>query len=365
MRHSGIAWAIGIMIVLLAFSVGTVRGSPDCSTAGTTGLNALIIAHSGQTITGAVDASGCDIGIYVGPGVHGVTVARATVSGANDHGIFVQDTSHFVLRDSTITGNGVAPLSCDFHAPPCILEDKAVELAGVSQSLIVHNHFVDDYFGGLGIADDGPTSIGGDPGAPNGGTAHAAVGNAVIGNLFEDVAGDCSVVIAAYDQGVGAYGNIVANNVILGSAPGTGPYVGQIVVATDGPNTAIGHTIVANNVVDGSILPGIVVHANVFGDVISNTVLVNNKLSDNGLYPSSFSTPNTPNDVPTGISIVAEGPPVNTLTPAPVITHTDVIADRVTNDGVGIWLCYSTGTSIHAFMTNAATPVATCTAGGS
>lgn len=49
---------------------------------------AAVIATSGQSITTAIDASGCNVGVYVGPGVTGVTIT-ATVSNAVLAGIYV------------------------------------------------------------------------------------------------------------------------------------------------------------------------------------------------------------------------------------------------------------------------------------
>lgn len=55
------------------------------------GFTAKVVAHSGQTIRGKIDATGYDLGISIGPGVHGVAVVGARVTGAKDEGIMVQD----------------------------------------------------------------------------------------------------------------------------------------------------------------------------------------------------------------------------------------------------------------------------------
>ena len=81
-----------------------------CSPAGSTGLTAAMVVTSGQRVHGiTVDASGCDVGIFVGPGTTGVMIDGVTVTGANDHGIFVQNAEHITIKDSTVMGNGVAP----------------------------------------------------------------------------------------------------------------------------------------------------------------------------------------------------------------------------------------------------------------
>ena len=70
---------------------------------------------------------------------------------------------------------------------------------------------------------------------------------------------------------------------IIWTAPPTGnssrhpaSYIGQIVVATDGPYAQISNTQVVSNNLHGSELPGIVVHSNVLGDVLTHTLIQNN-----------------------------------------------------------------------------------------
>ncbi len=72
------------------------------------------------------------MGIYVAPTTSTVTIDSVTVTGANDHGIFVQDASHLTISTSTIKDNGVAPTKG-------INENKAIELVGTSDSVVHHN----------------------------------------------------------------------------------------------------------------------------------------------------------------------------------------------------------------------------------
>src|SRR5579864_6435835 len=133
----------------------------------------------------------------------------------------------------------------------------------------------------------------------------------------------------------------VIGNTIIGTAP-TGPfpphgsYIGQIVVATDAPNAAISDVHVLGNNLDGSELPGIVVHSNVYGDVITNTQIKDNVIADNGYYPG---VPPTSGNDPgitqgtTGIALIAEvghAKPPNTE--SPVLSHTEVNANTILKD---------------------------------
>jgi hypothetical protein len=349
-----------LLVPLLAGSAtasapGATMFGPACQPAGTTGLTTSWIAKSGERIQNVlINAAGCDVGIYVGPGANGVTISHVVVTGANEHAIFAQDVKDLTIRGSTVYNNS-------FHTYPAIAENKAIEVVGTWHATLIDNTVVNNGYGGIGIADDGPF----DPGAINPGYAHAAVGNVVQGNLIANNSNDCGIVVAAYNAGLGVRNNQVIGNTVLGNSPtAPGPAVGQIVVATDGPNTSAKYNWIMDNVIDGSLLPGIVVHANVPGDLILYTHLIDNTILNNGAYPPSFSSPNTPN-LPgnyTGISIVAEayGQP-----DAPVITHTLIGYDSVANDWYGVWLCQSVSTIIvHLSTASVLTPVMACSAGG-
>jgi nitrous oxidase accessory protein NosD len=138
-----------LSITLLFALVGANCAAAACVPAGTTGLTTAVILTSNQQLTGTtVNATGCDVGIFVAPKSDKVLISGVTVTGANEHGIFVQDSSRVTIQYSVVTGNGVAGHACppSGTAPPeCIAEDKAVELVGtsdsvVSQNVVSHNH---------------------------------------------------------------------------------------------------------------------------------------------------------------------------------------------------------------------------------
>lgn len=321
-----------------------------------------------------INASGCDIGIYIGHGVSNVSIVGVSIRNANQHAILVQDTTNIHISNNYIAANGAASLVCPpggVPPPGCIPEDKPIELVGTSFSSVTNNVVIrNSADGGIGIADDGAQN----PGAPLGvaGLSRRATFDLVSGNAIIDNTRGCGVVIAAYNAFEGINNVIVRNNLIVGQAPGTpitstsGPFIGQIVVATDGPLTTINNVRVAHNVLRGSYLPGIVLHANVFGDLIKNTNIVGNVLTHNGYYPGPpNATSNTPGVLQgtTGISLVAENP--QTPNPPAVISDTNVNSNVVLGDLNGVWLCYTSGTSIHNVLGNPTNPVATCAGGGS
>jgi hypothetical protein len=349
-------------------------------------LTAFMLASSHQTISRMdINAAGCDVGIYVGPGTHDVTINRVSVTGANDHGIFVQDARGIVVANSYVSGTGVAPHTCETPTspPPCVHENKAIELVGTTYSIVWHNVVTDNSAdGGIGVADDGPASVGGDPGALNDSatTGHPSAHDEVVGNIIVDNNNGCGIVVAGYDAGVGVRNIWVVDNTVIGSAPsgapnsgpygGPGSYYGQIVVAGDGPYTNVTNVHVVHNKVIGSLLPGVVVHANVFGDKINNTEIRGNLIADNGYYPPFFGPPGDTNapladSVSNGLSIVAEVGVQPPNMPDPIVTHTEIESNTVLGDNNGVWLCGSDHTEISDLDGNPTNPIVQCPAGGS
>jgi len=346
-----------------------------CTPAGSTGLTAtMVVTTSHHTISGkTINATGCDVGIYVSPGLSYVTITSVTVWGAGQHGIFVQDDSHVTITHDLVAGNGVAGKACPPAGPPppgCIPEDKGIQLVGTSNSIVSHNVVSNNTAdGGIGIGDDGAQN----PGAPLGtaGGSLKAMNDVVSYNTINDNSKGCGIVIAAYNPGVGITNITARGNTIIGQAPGTpigptGPFIGQIVVATDAPSVTISNVKVIGNSLDGAFLPGIVLHANVFGDKILYTKIVGNTLAHTGYYPGPpNATSNTPNSFQgtTGISIVAE----NTVSTSPraVISHTYVSSNTVLGDTNGVWLCFTKLTTITGESGNPTNAKATCVSGGS
>lgn len=359
--------AVTIFLVAVFFGpTGTLSyvQAASCSPAGDTGLTAAVVANSNQVITGMINAAGCDIGIYVGPGIE-VVIANATVTGANDHGILVQDTTNTVIENSLITANGIAPYAaCPFGTPstpskPCIANNYQVLLVGTSHALIKGNTVsFNPADGGIAIADDGPAN----PGAPNPGTPHQSVANIITNNLVENNIPGCGILVASYNSGpsAGAVGNIITWNLVLGSTPDAGLYNGQIVMAANAPNTVISDTVISDNIVDGSVLPGIAVHANAPGDVISHTTIENNLISNNGYYPPEFASPNTPTILngTVGISLVAEAAPG--MPSPPTVTGTSIVSNTIMNDKYGVWTCNTANTNITDMLGNATVPMVDC-----
>lgn len=325
-----------LLLSLLALSATAIIApsvaatSPSCVSAGSTGLTAKVVLTSGQMLSGTVDATGCDVGIFVGPGTTGVVISGATVTGANDHGIFVQDSSHIKIVDSVVTGNQVSTHGdCTPGQPPttgCIAEDKAIELVGTSHSSIIGNtvsYNMGSPGGGIGVSDDGSW----DPGAPfgNPGNLSPSNFNMIADNAVTHNMADCQIVVSSYDPGAGVSHNTLMNNTISVGVTG-------IVVAADTPGTIATYNLVIGNSITDEFIPGIIIHSNAPGDIVSHNSVTNNILSNNGPDSEVGDLSNT------GIVLVGAFAPV---------THSVVNHNTISNEGTGIWACNTVRTPMN------------------
>ena len=319
------AIAVNGMIVL---SSSAPVAAASCSAAGSTGFTAAVVATQGQNITGTVDATGCDLGVYVGPGATGVTISGATVENATDHGILVENTSNVTVQNNTVTNNGTKP-------NPKVSSDDAIFFAGVSGSTISGNTVTNDNAGGIRVTDDGPLN----PGAPNPGPAAVvpSSNDTVTGNKVSKVYGGCSVLVGGYNAGNDIQNVSFTNNTITGAIAQfgpNGPVIGQIVVAGNGPGAKISGVTINGNTISQSLVSGITLHANAPGDVISGTAITGNTLTLNN-WSKSNGGPET-----TGIALEAEPIPG---AGAPAITGTTISGNTITAQYFGVWISYAAG----------------------
>jgi len=110
-----------LLVVSLGWDFQHFQGAKAAASCQTTsfsqdGVNnltaAMVVSASSTTITGPVNASGCDIGIYVPSGFTGIAVNNAQVFGATFDGI-VNDGSVVNVTSSQIHDIGSNPLNGD------------------------------------------------------------------------------------------------------------------------------------------------------------------------------------------------------------------------------------------------------------
>ena len=70
-------------------------------------VTAAVVAQSGEIISNAINANGCGVGVYVGPGVSGVTIS-AVITNATLAGVYV-DHSSATVTNSAISNIGDNP----------------------------------------------------------------------------------------------------------------------------------------------------------------------------------------------------------------------------------------------------------------
>jgi Right handed beta helix region len=323
----------------LAAGAGVVAPSAFATTTLANGFTAKVVAHSGQTIRGVINATGYDVGIYIGPGVHGVKVLGARVTGANDHGILVQDAHDDLIKGSTVEGNGL-----NRHAG--LEEDKAITLGGTRNIVVAGNRIEGNGDGGVGVYDDGPNSPATfAPVALHPTSSVPSSGNVVWGNSITDNLAGCGIVVAAKNPGGGVRSNLVALNLVTGYNPAGGDTtqgaLGGIVVAGGSFGAVqVARTVVVHNRVTGGYIPGISIHASAPGQVMT-TQLLDNVLIRNGAGAGQQ---------PEGIELASA---------SNSISYTQVLDDRVVDDYFGVFHVGDTGTHIAHLSTSGVTvPVA-------
>jgi hypothetical protein len=263
--------------------------TPD---AGGSGLSAAVVAHAHQRIADrTIDAAGCDIGIYVGPGATHVTITGATVENANFQGIFAERTSHLQIQGSRVHDNGFH--STDPAAPPLpgsgvrsyVGQAFAISLFGVSHSVVADNDVFNNGRGGIGLMDNGAN----DPGwMTQNQNLHAplvaSTYDVISGNRTTANYGGCGIVAATQNFGGHLAHLQIRDNTITGTVGAftpSGPDIGGIVVAADLPNSSVNNVNVTGNSVSQSFEGGIIVNAEAFNSATYGVRATSNSVSWN------------------------------------------------------------------------------------
>lgn len=329
------------LLGLVAASPAHADGPMCTPDVGGSGLSAAVVAHAHQTIAGQlVDAAGCDIGIYVGPGATHVTITGSTVENANFQGIFAERTSHLRVAGSTVTGNGFH--STDPSAPPLegsgvksyVGQSFAISLFGVSHSSVVGNWVHDNDRGGIGVMDNGANDPGWlqqnqNPDAP------------LVPSTYDVVAGNhtwanyhgCGIVAATQNFGGQLSHLQITNNTIsgtIGQFTSNGPDIGGIVVAADPPESSVDNVNVMGNSVSESFEGGIIVNAEAFNSSTNRVTVSANTVTANNW--GDLEAPQM-----AGVLVYANPAPIPPGTNAPRNVATTVTGNTIDAQFYGIW----------------------------
>lgn len=174
-------------------SVSTSRGT----------LTAAVVATSSQTVSGDVNATNCDIGVYVGAGVSGVTVT-ATVHDANRFGIY-NDGGEVIVDGSTVSkiGNHAGGV----YAPNGVQTGIGVLFDPASSGMIINSAIYNYQKGGIVVKGAGTSAV--------------VSGNTVTGAGRIDYIAQNGIQISA-----GAVAELL-NNTVTGHFYETGPNMAQ------------------------------------------------------------------------------------------------------------------------------------------
>jgi hypothetical protein len=194
---------LALTVLTQAHAAGTCTPVPTTSKGP---LTAAIVATSNQTINTDVDATGCDIGVYIGSGVTGVTISTS-VHDANQYGVFndggsaTVDSSH-VYKTGNHTGTTFTPNGVQ----------TGVDIYYTNGATgAITNNTVDEYQKG-GIVVNGA------------GTVATVTGNTVTGLGPVDFIAQNGIQVSRGAGGV-VRGNIISNNFYTGEV-GVGPNPG-------------------------------------------------------------------------------------------------------------------------------------------
>ena len=321
--------------------IGAAHAAPRCTpNVGNSGLSAAVVAHAHQSITDRhINATSCDIGIYIGPGARHVRVDHVRVTGANFQGIFAEKTSHVVIEDSVVAHNGFH--TTDPTAPPLpgsgvqsfVGQAFAISVFGVSHASVKDNAVYDNGRGGIGIMDNGPNDPGimlshQDPAAPVVGSSYIRV---VRNHTWSNFSG-CGLVAATQNVAGSLSHLTLAHNRISGTGMSAtnGPDIGGIVVAADLPNSRVRDVTVWRNRVTGSFEGGVIVNAEAFNASTRRVRVLDNTVSGNNW--GALEAPQT-----AGVIVYENPAPIPPGTSAPVNVDTVVAGNTITRQFFGIW----------------------------
>jgi parallel beta-helix repeat protein len=275
---------------------------------------ALIGVNPNTTI---INASGKMNGInIIGTGANGTIIEGITVENADNHGIYVQDAGNVEIINNIVEHNGLNATVCPQPPAkptgPCIIDDKALELVGTHNVTVANNIVTNNLAdGGIAVVDLGALN----PGSltPTHIIANAT-DNLIINNKVLYNKGGCGIIISS--KNMGTMDNIVVNNTVEFNPAG-------IIVGAGAPNSNTLNNKVINNTVFNNFLPGIIVHSAAPGATISNTIIMFNKVGENGNFIAVGALNKT------GILVSGDVMPVS---------NTIIQNNNVSNEYYGIWL---------------------------
>ena len=276
-----VLYAIGVLIPVVvlvsAFSLSfwhanSARAATTCTATGFYRDNinltaAMIVTANSQTISGPVNAAGCNIGVYYGQGLTG-TISSAQIFGANYFGV-VNNGSNVTITKSQIHDIGENPLNGDQHGVAIYWSFDNVDKGTISYNTIWNYQKGGIVVNGVGtsatvshntVIGQGPVNYIAQNGIQIGYGAKATVGNnIVIGNSYtgsgQASSGGILVVGGSCYGGALTIGTKINNNTIIGND--VGAYLsnldGTTCIPTNTPtNIVVNKNIITNDAINNT-----------------------------------------------------------------------------------------------------------------
>jgi hypothetical protein len=214
--------ASGVLVSLLIGGAATTTAATACQPTGAldrdgTALTARVINPS-HPVSGEVDATGCDVGVYVGAG--SASVAGADVHGARYYGVLADGNGHAVtltVRDSRIHDIGETPMTSSRHGQGVAFRG----FGGTATGSVTGNRIWNYQEAGLNAT--GP------------GASATFTANAITGRGITDVISQNGVQVIH-----GAHAVVSANT--IKDLRFTGPNVGNGILVVGGPGYGFPYT---------------------------------------------------------------------------------------------------------------------------
>jgi hypothetical protein len=196
------------------------------------------IVNPGRAVTGRVDATGCDVGIYFSRGRG--EVVHANVFGARYYGVLVDGNGHDVavdVRDSTLHDIGDAPMTSARHGEGVAYRG----FGGTATGTVAGNRIWNFQEAGINLTGPGTTGL--------------VAQNTVTGRGETDVISQNGIQVI-----FGAHGTVRAN--AIADLRYTGPNVGNGVLVVGGEG--YGQPYTRDVTIDRNVITGADVGINVF-----------------------------------------------------------------------------------------------------
>jgi hypothetical protein len=262
---------VSVLILLMATGLVAVPRPAQAATCTPTGfvrdsINMTAALINPGSVSGTVNATGCNIGVYFGPGATG-TVDGADIFGANYFGV-VNDGAAVDIRDSDIHNIGEVPFNGSQHGVAVYFVYGSAATGDIRG-----NHIWNYQKGGIVV---------------NGTGTHATIRDNVVNGL-----GPVGFIAQNGIQvGYGADAQVKGNTVTGNSYTGTSTVSGGIIVVGgpyyDAADYTVGTQIMGNTVIDNDIgvflsniaadggPPPTATNVKVVNNTISNAAVTNN-----------------------------------------------------------------------------------------